>query len=76
MINNIKAILEVENKSLKEKYLGLPSDVERPKNGAFSYLKDIIWKCLQGLIERALSPGGKEILIKSTMQAHVLDGAV
>jgi hypothetical protein len=44
---NIKVFLAVANESLNEKYLGLPSDVERSKNGAFGYLKEIIWKRLQ-----------------------------
>ena len=65
----IKAILDVHNESLSEKYLGLPSDVGRSKNGAFGYLKDRIWKRLQGWMEKLLSSGGKEILIKSVIQA-------
>jgi hypothetical protein len=44
---NIKVVLEVANESLNEKYLGLPSNVERSKNGPFGYLKDITWKRLQ-----------------------------
>lgn len=65
----IKQALEVPNESLKDKYLGLPSDVGRSKNGAFGYLKDRIWKSLQGWMEQMLSSGGKEILIKSVVQA-------
>ena len=34
---SIKQILEVPNESLNDKYLGLPSDVGRSKNGAFGY---------------------------------------
>jgi hypothetical protein len=30
----------VQSESLNEKYLGLPSDVGRSKQGAFAYLKD------------------------------------
>jgi hypothetical protein len=67
--NNIKAVMDVQNDTLNDKYLGLPSDVGRSKNGAFSYLKDRIWKRLQGWMERLLSGGGKEILIKSVVQA-------
>ena len=40
----IKNILDVHNASLTEKYLGLPSDVGRAKEGSFKYLKDRIWK--------------------------------
>lgn len=34
----------VQNKSLSEKYLGMPSDVGVSTNGAFKYLKDRILK--------------------------------
>ena len=61
---SIKEILDVPHESLNEKYLGLPSDVGTSKNRAFGYLKDRVWKKLRGWMERALSGGGKEILIK------------
>jgi hypothetical protein len=67
--NEVKAILQVSNESLNEKYLGLPSDVGKSKNGAFKYLKDRIWKKIQGWLELILSSGGKEVLIKSVAQA-------
>jgi hypothetical protein len=52
--NMIKQILEVRNESLDEKYLGLPSDVGRSKNGCFKYLKDRIWKKVQWWMEKLL----------------------
>jgi hypothetical protein len=66
---SIKNILDVQNESLNEKYLELPSDVGRSKNGAYYYLKDKIWKRVQEWMEKLLSGGGKEILIKSVIQA-------
>jgi hypothetical protein len=36
----VKAELDVQKETLNEKYLGMPSDVGRSKNGAFKYLKD------------------------------------
>jgi hypothetical protein len=42
--NLIKVALNVMNEMLNEKYLGMPSDVDKSKNGAFKYLKDRIWK--------------------------------
>jgi hypothetical protein len=36
----IKDILEVQNETLKEKYLGIPSDLGSLLNGAFKYLMD------------------------------------
>jgi hypothetical protein len=47
----------------------MPSDVGRSKGGAFKYLKDSIWKEIQGLLEHLLAVGGKEVLIKSVAQA-------
>jgi hypothetical protein len=52
-----------------EIYPGLPSDVGKSKNGAFKYVKDIIWKKIQGWLQLILSVGGKEVLIKSVVQA-------
>lgn len=53
----------------QEKYLGLPTIIVRSKKAIFSSLKDRIWKKLQGWKEKFLSRAGKEILIKSVIQA-------
>jgi hypothetical protein len=47
----------------------MPSDVGSAANGAFKYMKDRIWNKVQGWMERCLSSGGKEVLIKSVAQA-------
>jgi len=57
--------LSVRNMSLSEKYLGMPSDVGASTNDAFNYLKDRVWKRVQGWMEQSLSAGGKEVLIKA-----------
>jgi hypothetical protein len=62
-------VFNVQNKCLSEKYLGIPSDVGSAANGAFKYMKDRIWNKVQGWMERCLSSGGKEVLIKSVAQA-------
>jgi hypothetical protein len=67
--DQIMGILDVHNVSLSEKYLGMPSDVGNSINGAFKYLKDRVWKRVQGWIEMLLSTAGKEVLIKSMAQA-------
>ena len=67
--NAMKQCLDIPNETLSEKYLGMPSDVGRSINGAFKYLKDRVWKQVQGWLENFLSFGGKEILIKSVAQA-------
>ncbi|CAJ2669980.1 unnamed protein product [Trifolium pratense] len=50
-------------------YLGLPSMVGRSKKAIFSYIKDRIWKRINSWKGRALSKAGKEIMIKSVLQA-------
>ena len=40
--------LEVHNEALSEKYLGMPTDVGVSTNDAFKYLKDRVWKKVQG----------------------------
>jgi hypothetical protein len=47
----------------------MPSDVGKSRNGAFKYIKDRIWKLIQGWLEKLLSTGGKDVLIKSVIQA-------
>jgi hypothetical protein len=65
----IKVILQVLNESLTEKYLGMPTDLGKCKNGSFKFLRDRIWKYIQGWMEQILSYGGKEVLIKSVAQS-------
>jgi hypothetical protein len=65
----IKAALDIQNETLNEKYLGMPTDVGRSRSGALKYLKDWIWNKIQGWLERFLSAGGKDVLIKSVAQA-------
>ena len=65
----IMNLLEVHNMSLSDKYLGMPSDVGVSVSGAFKYLKDRVWKWVQGWMEQSLSARGKEILIKAVAQA-------
>jgi hypothetical protein len=67
--NEVKAALDVHRETLSEKYLGMPSDVGKSQNGAFKFLKDHVWKKIQGGMERLLSAGGKDVLIKSVAQA-------
>ena len=51
--------MHVENESLTERYLGLPTGVGKSKNGVFKYLKDKVWKIIQRWMEHSLSAGGK-----------------
>ena len=65
----IMETLDVHNEALSEKYLGMPTDVGTATNGAFKYLKDRVWKKVQGWMEQTPSAGGKEVLIKAVAQA-------
>jgi hypothetical protein len=57
----------VHSETISEKYLGMPSDVGRLRSGAFKYLKDRVWKRIQGWLEKLLSVGGKDILKNSVV---------
>ncbi|XP_058726534.1 uncharacterized protein LOC131597891 [Vicia villosa] len=51
------------------KYLGLPSMIGRRKRAIFSFIKDRIWNRINSWKGRSLSRAGKEIMIKSVLQA-------
>ncbi|KAL0434838.1 UNVERIFIED_CONTAM: hypothetical protein Sradi_0191700 [Sesamum radiatum] len=51
------------------RYLGLPSLVGRNKRDIFSGVHERVWQLVGGLKEKLLSQGGKDILIKSIIQA-------
>ena len=55
-----------------EKYLGLPSFVGRQKKKkktSFEFIKEKVWRKLQGWEEKLLSQAGREVLIKAVVQA-------
>ena len=62
-------ILGVKEVMKFESYLGLPTLIGRAKYHTFSYLKDRVWKKLQGWKGMLLSRAGKEILIKAVAQS-------
>lgn len=67
--NKIKDMLGVEVATQYEKYLGLPSFMGRGKRESFSYIRERVWHKIQGWKEKLLSQAGREILIKSIVQA-------
>ena len=69
MEESIQQLLDVPSIRNFEKYLGLPTFVGRGKKKSFSYIKECVWKKLQGWKEKLLSQAGKEVLIKSVIQA-------
>jgi len=47
--------LRITKESMNERYLGLPVHVGRSRSSVFAYLKDRIWKRIQGWKEKLLS---------------------
>ena len=65
----IKGELGVSEVDRFDSYLGLPTLVGRPKYQTFSYIKDRVWKKIQGWKGQLLSRAGNEILIKAVAQS-------
>ena len=65
----IKQALGVQEVERFDTYLGLPTFVGRAKYQIFAYLKEQVWKKLQGWKGRMLSRAGKEVLIKTVVQS-------
>ena len=66
---HIKQVLGVPEIKQYEKYLGLPSFVGRRKKASFEFIKEKVWRKLQGWEEKLLSQAGREVLIKAVVQA-------
>lgn len=66
---SVKGALNVQNESLSDRYLGMPTVVDHSKNGTFKYLRDRVWEKIKGWMEKLLSAAGKEVLIKSVAQS-------
>ena len=64
----IKDTLGVPEIQHYEKYLGLPSLVGRHKKASFDYIKERVWRKLQGWEEKLLSQAGREVLTKAVVQ--------
>ena len=62
-------VLNMRHVDSHNKYLGLSTVVGRSKKVMFEALMDRIWKKLQGWKEKLLLRAGKEILLKSVIQA-------
>ena len=52
-----------------EKYLGLPSFMGREKKASFNYIKERVWRKIQGWDGKLLFQASREVLIKSVIQA-------
>ncbi|KAA3458589.1 reverse transcriptase [Gossypium australe] len=65
----VSSFLGVRSSSSPERYLGIPNMVGRQKKEAFQNLVDRIAERIEAWSSRLLSQGGKEIFIKSVLQA-------
>ena len=65
----ITGVLGVREIQHYEKYLGLPSLMGKEKKASFNYIKERVWRKLQGWEEKLLSQAGREVLIKVVIQA-------
>ena len=52
-----------------EKYLGFPSLFGKGKKESFNYIKEKVWRKLQGWEAKLLSQAGREVLLKVVIQA-------
>ena len=68
MQNQIQQLLGVPAICLYEKYLGLPALVGHAKKQRFVYIKERVWRKLQGWKEKLLSQAGRKVLIKAVIQ--------
>lgn len=57
----IMSALAIGSEARTEKYLGLPVYMGKFKLKNFAYLKDRVWKRIQGWKEKLLPKAGKEI---------------
>ncbi|KAL0006673.1 hypothetical protein SO802_008175 [Lithocarpus litseifolius] len=67
--HEIKLALGVPEIMQYEKYLGLPSFVGKGKKASFNYIKERVWRKLQGWEGKLLSQAGREVLLKAIIQA-------
>lgn len=67
--NAVMQVLGLMSESNGGKYLGLPTYIGHNRVQCFEFIKEKIWKRIQGWKEKCLSKTGKEILIKSVAQA-------
>lgn len=61
--------LQIFKEALAEKYLGLPTEVDRDISGSFEYLPSQVTGRIQSWCEREASCAGREALLKSVAQA-------
>ncbi|XP_012853800.1 PREDICTED: uncharacterized protein LOC105973324 [Erythranthe guttata] len=69
IIDRIHGVLGFHVVDSHDKYLGMPAALGRSRREIFLHLRDRVWSRIKGWGEKHLSRAGKEILIKSVLQA-------
>lgn len=69
VMESVSQFLQVQESGENFVYLGLPSFVGRNKNEIFRYVKDKVWSRMQSWKGKMISRAGKEVLLKSVIQA-------
>jgi hypothetical protein len=68
-MEEVKQVLNISLEAICEKYLGLPTTVGRITDEAFEYITNSARGQMNGWAEKFLAYPGKEVLIKSVIQA-------
>ena len=66
---NLASILGVQVVLRTDKYMGLPSMIGRNRNSTFAFIKDRVWQKINSWSSKCLSIAGREVMIKSVLQA-------
>ena len=61
--------LDINTEALSDKYLGLPTMVCADRSDCYKHLRDRVMQRIKGWMEKQLSTGGKEILLKAIAQS-------
>ncbi|EEE59033.1 hypothetical protein OsJ_10782 [Oryza sativa Japonica Group] len=69
VLEDIKIVLQVETSTFESKYLGLPTPEGRMSAERFKAIKERLVKRLNSWVEKFMSLGAKDTLIKSVAQA-------
>ena len=65
----LKEFLNISVEAFSERYLGLPTVVDRITSGTFEFLRERMRSKLQGGVERLISCAGREVRLKAVAQA-------
>lgn len=68
-VEEVRGFLPVRVVDKHEKYLGLPTEMEKSKKAVFGWLRERVWSRVQGFGNKFLSKAGKEVIINAVIQA-------